>query len=144
LGLDKLLFEPLSFCVVEEIDLHVSEDAVRERSDEASHNINWIATALVHLEFMSLHNSVLPHHLEQFDAVSPAAKKFKEITGGGFFDRGESEYIREGRIAGHDSSVSLDAQSAREILRYEAPIVFLALAQGRSLPAAFGDVSVDL
>jgi hypothetical protein len=93
---------------------------------------------------MSFHDSVLPHHLEQFDAIFPAAEKLKEIPGGRFFDRSESENVREGRIAGQDPSVGPDAQSAREIFRHEAPMTFLALAQRCFFPLARGDVSVDL
>jgi hypothetical protein len=93
--LDKLLLEPLSFCVVKEINLQARELTVGKQPDEAGHDVDWIAITLAHLELMSLHDSVLPHRLEQFNAIFPAAEQLNKVPGLRFLDGIEPENSRK-------------------------------------------------
>jgi hypothetical protein len=108
--------------------LQVRKNSFREGSDEASHDIDGVATVLEHFEFVSLNHSVLSDQIEQFDAILSIPQKLEEICRDRLFNGAETEDARKGGITRHDLPISPSAEDSREIFGYKTPIMFEQLS----------------
>src|SRR4029077_18033125 len=75
LRLDQLLLETLSLGVVEKINVEIGKIALREISNKTRDDINRVAVALPHFQFVPIDHPVVTNHYEQLDAVLPAAQE---------------------------------------------------------------------
>ena len=120
-----MLLEALSFGIVEKVNVEIGQVAIREVTNEPRHDIDRVAVALPHFQFVPIDHPVLTHHFEQLGAVLPVAQEGKEIRAFHFFGRIEAENADDRGIAGHDLAVRAHDEDAGKILGQESPIAIV-------------------